>query len=1045
MALETKILEFPFTQGQNEGTDRTVLSPPQLAYVQNARYRKGQRLGKRHGYTSATSLDVDGAALGSGNGRLACLGPNFCVVDDRYYPRDSVAGAWQGPPESFDTGAVAGTRLFGKFPQFMPAPSFEPLNVQTDLNLGGIAGTANNLIGGMTLALGYVWTCCAYYVVADSTWIIRVVATDPATGRSVFQKDIDPEGGGTAPATVQQHPVLLSTGAGVVVLVYDHFTAGVKDGIRVRTLTTIAGGFSAEASFACIESAVNYDPSSNTGILLMYVLTGTPTEYTIARVTATTLAVVDSDTFTTGGNKTLLSCFGTASGLVWVGFTDASTGLRCHAYDASLNRTGSGTDWLATFATAVGPVVFSSRTSTTVAALANTSDTRITVFDIDATAVKSNGMSQFNTTLLSQPFTIEGRIYVWVRHLADPQLGVATLVRVPLNTEYTNNNIAPRVRSFPIEATLDDKDIDAPIAAGNSGPTLVTPLFTGSGYASLLLFTADSIVAGSTRLLRRFTVTTVRHRVEGVRHSPSCVVPIAGKYFVAGAQPMWVDQTGVYEAGFIQAPVSTAATIITGGGNLTINSAYSHTAIFESIDSNGLIEHSGPAVPRACATTANQTATVEFSNLELGKRWVRCKIYRTLANGSVFKLVGSVDASPAMAVSGVFTFVDTYADADITQNETIYTQLGQELAATQFPACSFAATGNGRMVCGGGFSNSLHFSKPFLAHICPEFADDDAFRVPLPSWPTGAAYLDNWVAFTREGIYLISGDGPDVAGEGRFSPAYRLPYALGCIDWRSVLVCEQGVFFQSARGLELLPRGFGPPVIMDQIEDTLATYPIITSARAFYSSSSGEQVLRWTAVADEVLNTTGVVITYDLTFKTWQVDTYSADYPAVFQSEWQGEPVMGSDTTFIGANGASRWHPFRVQSTAWSDAGLAIPMLVRTGDVRPWGTMAHGVVNRVGLLGRLKSACSLSCAKTTNQGTRTTSRTYTGIAPDPLAGSDVLLEVALGTTEQRDVNFLRFEASESSATEGVDLIGMIIEMSKDPQGFVLLGAADRIT
>ena len=97
MALETKILEFPFVQGQNEGTDRAVLSPPQLAYVQNARYRKGQRLGKRFGYTSVSSLDVDGAALGNGNGRLACLGPNFCVVDDRFYPRDSIASAWQGP------------------------------------------------------------------------------------------------------------------------------------------------------------------------------------------------------------------------------------------------------------------------------------------------------------------------------------------------------------------------------------------------------------------------------------------------------------------------------------------------------------------------------------------------------------------------------------------------------------------------------------------------------------------------------------------------------------------------------------------------------------------------------------------------------------------------------------------------------------------------------------------------------------------------------------------------------------------------------------
>ena len=387
---------------------------------------------------------------------------------------------------------------------------------------------------------------------------------------------------------------------------------------------------------------------------------------------------------------------------------------------------------------------------------------------------------------------------------------------------------------------------------------------------------------------------------------------------------------------------------------------------------------------------------------------------------------------------------DTYADADITQNETIYTQLGQELAATQFPACSFAATGNGRMVCGGGFNNTLHFSKPFIDRICPEFADDDAFRVPLPAWPTGAAYLDNWVAFTAEGIYLISGDGPDVAGEGAFSPAQRLPYALGCIDWRSVLVCEQGVFFQSARGLELLPRGFGPPVVMDQVEDVLETYPVITSARAYFSGVSGEQVLRWTATTSQAA-IAGVVITYDLTYKTWQVDTYSADYPVCFQGEWSTKPVLAPANTLIGGGGAGSWHPFRIQSTDYSDGGLAIPVVVRTGDVRPWGTLAHGVVNRVGLLGRLKSACTLNCAKTTNQGTRTTTRTYTGIAPDPLAGSDVALEIALGTTEQRDVNFLRFETSESSTTEGLDLIGMIIETSKDPQGFVLLGAADRIT
>lgn len=1047
MAAETNIIEFPFVAGQNEGIDRTVLPVPQFSYLQNVRYRKGKRMGKRNGYTSVSSLDVSGAALGNGNGRLSCLGPNFCVVDDRFYPRDQVAGAWQGPPQSFETGAIAGTRLFGKFPQFMPGSVFEPLNVQSDLNLGGVAGTALPLVGGMTVAQGYVWTCCAYYVVADTTWLVRVVATDPTSGREVFQKDFDPGGGGTAPATVQQHPILLSTGNGTVVLIYDHFTAGVKDGVRVRTLTTIAGGFSAEVAFACISSAFNYDPSSSTGLLMVYTLTATPATLTIARMNPVTMVATASANYAPGGAKTLLSCFGNTAGTVWVGFTDA--GVFTATFNVALVHQATTASFVGLFAAngAQGPIMYAERTATTVAALTQaTAITGLNCIGVDSTGtLNDERITQYNASALSQPFTIGGQVFIWARHTADPQLGVATLLRVPLASEYSNNNISPYVRAWPIEATIDDRDIDTPIAAGVSGTTLSVPRLSSLGYVSLLLFTADSIVAGSTVLVRRFMVAPVRHRSEGVRYSPSCVLPVGGKWFVAGAQPMWVDQSGEYEAGFIQAPVSTAATIITAGGSLTINSAYSHTAIYESLDTNGLIERSAPAVPRACATTANQTATVEFSNLEFGQRWLRCKIYRTLANGSVFKLVGSIDASPAMAVSGVFTFVDTYADADITQNETLYTQIGQELATTQFPACSFAATGGGRMVCAGGFNGRVgHFSKLFTPHICPEFADDDAFRVTLPSDWTGAAYLDAWVGFTREGIYTINGDGPDGSGTGAFAPAFRQPYQLGCIDWRSVVACDIGVFFQSARGLELLPRGFGPPVSQDQVQDAIETYPIITSARAFYSSSTGEQVVRFTATASEAA-TSGVVLTYDLTYKTWQIDTYSADFPACFQAEWQGEPVLAPATTLVGAGGAPSWHPFRVQDTGFDDQGLAVPMLWRTGNVRPWGTFAHGVVNRVGLLGTLKSACTVSCTKTTDKGSRTTTRTYTGIAPDPLAGDEVYLEVILAQAEQRDVTFLRVEGSESSTGEGVNLIGMIIETDNKPQGFRLLGAADRIT
>jgi hypothetical protein len=82
--------------------------------------------------------------------------------------------------------------------------------------------------------------------------------------------------------------------------------------------------------------------------------------------------------------------------------------------------------------------------------------------------------------------------------------------------------------------------------------------------------------------------------------------------------------------------------------------------------------------------------------------------------------------------------------------------------------------------------------------------------------------------------------------------------------------------------------------------------------------------------------------------------------------------------------------------------------------------------------------------KTTDRGTLATSRVYTGIAPDPLAGDKVYLAVALGRTEQKDVTALRLEMSESSATEGLAFIGLIIEHDQVVQNFRLPSPADRI-
>jgi len=832
------------------------------------------------------------------------------------------------------------------------------------------------------------------------------------------------------------------------VLIYDHFTAGVKDGVSVRVLTSLAGGFGAEVFFACLRSAANYDPFTPNGILFMYATAAL--QQTVARMNPATMVATASLTRATASAPTALSVFGNAAGLVWLGYTD-SGGIFTRALTSALVDNGGGASWVAKFADAIGPILFAARDAVSVVAMSDSSAAtgRINVMNLDASATQSPRQSQFNCKAISQPFTIGAQVFVWARHLAGAQLGVATLLRVPLYSEYTNNDVAPYVRSFPIEATLDDRDVDAPPALGASGPLWPTPLASSFGYVALIGYTRASIVAGgATKLLRGFLLVPVRHRSEGLRYAASCVVPCASKQFVASAQPMWVDQLGEYEAGFAQAPVSTAAPIVTAGGALTANSAYSWTAVYECIDANGLIERSGPAVPVSASTTANTTVTVQFSNLELGMRVVRCKLYRTAANGSVFYLVNSLDASPASAVTPGFTFVDVYADADIIQNEPLYINVGQELAASNFPACSFANTGGNRLWCGGGFTgNIVSASKQFFPHLAPEFADDDAFRVTLPAACTGMAWLDSQVLFTQEGIYVVSGEGPDGAGVGFFTLS-RLPFNIGCIDWRSVAVTDLGILFQSARGLYLLPRGFGQPVAMDQVLDTLTTYPIITAARSDYNAQGGadnsEQIVQWTAVADEAA-TTGVVITFDLAYKAFYVDTCGADYPATFLSGWSGDAVQSPALVTQGPGGASKWHPFRVRDAGFDDDGLSIDMRGVTGDVRPWGTFAHGAVNRAGLLAELRTACELELRLTTDRGeSHWKSRVYTAVAPDWITGDVVYLEAPLGMPEQRDVVSLRVSFHEDSTTEGAALFGLYIERQKQNQGWRLLAPRDRV-
>jgi hypothetical protein len=182
----------------------------------------------------------------------------------------------------------------------------------------------------------------------------------------------------------------------------------------------------------------------------------------------------------------------------------------------------------------------------------------------------------------------------------------------------------------------------------------------------------------------------------------------------------------------------------------------------------------------------------------------------------------------------------------------------------------------------------------------------------------------------------------------------------------------------------------------------------------------------------------GIVLVYDPRSGAWSVDTFAAAQPGLLLADWTGQRMIAQ------AKIVTDTHCLRHESDGFADSDQATTLRVRTGDIRPWGTFGHGVINRIGLVHELRSACTLSTTLTTENGSRTSTEVYSGSAPDT-AGTTQYLETSLNKDTLRDVNMLRVEISESSTSEGVALIHLVAEHDAKPQGFKLQPIGKRVT
>jgi hypothetical protein len=1010
----TDIADNLLTAGQNEGVERSVLPMPQLAGVVNARLRKQSRWGKRYGHASLSTTN-----LGTGTNSPRCIGGSsnggFAIVDDQCNGYNESTSTFVSPSFVMPATLATNPRIPGAVSGWLPDTSFFPVPARSFQR-------QKTTPCASCYAIGYLWTAIQYENPFNSTdQMIRVVATDPVDQTLVFVQEFT-----AAIATFGGifYPRLIACGS-TVVLTYVYVSAAATPTVMVRRLTSLAGQFGAETAITGVGVATGYDASaySSTSFLLA-----------VVRAAAVAyVALVDAATFAVGATQltpdvaTAISVVGSATAGVFVGYGTAPNITRVSVYPGALG---------AIIGTATVSIVYNQRPllclnpSGGVRVVFGSSvggSPSLGIFNVrDVSAAGTAGAnSYFQNGMypIANPFVVGSTIYLWAKTETGPASSYATLLRLPAPATFGAGGLVPI--SCPLEMSVQD---------------YVVSLGQGSTFVDLsgLPEHLPDRDYGGLRADRGHPVhrpgLRSDHRPRLPRHPGQALHGLGGSALCRGplrrlvelrahGRPHLGGRPRRQRAG-LPVPARDVRPTPGGGGSLTPSVTYYYTAIYKARKSSGRFEYSAPSIPVSVTMGGAQTSNLlAITTLAVTARpSVQVEIYRTLANGQTFYLNRVID-SDITAAGGRVTYTDLLSDATQASQQALYTQVGQTLPNAFPPASRFGCVGGQRLFLGGLVRPDLvQASKLILGDQSPSFCDSDAFRIVLPAACTGLAWMDVLVLFTAEGIYIASGDGPTDDGLGDFGNLTRMPYELGCIEPRSVKVIDDGCFFQTSRGLYLLPRGFGAPVPAgDNVMETLRSFRVITGAATV--TKDQEQSVLWSCV--ESTGGFGARVVYDIAHKAWSVDKYpsqtgTANASTCGMGQWlNGEVALFSDSTTRG---------LQVTSGGFAEAdGSGVAMSLETGDLRPFGTMSEGVISKIDLLAELRSACTLNVTKTTENNTASTSRVFALAAGDYNLGSLAVTETELGNSELRDVMSLRVQYSETSTSEGLAFIALSVE------------------
>jgi hypothetical protein len=367
---------------------------------------------------------------------------------------------------------------------------------------------------------------------------------------------------------------------------------------------------------------------------------------------------------------------------------------------------------------------------------------------------------------------------------------------------------------------------------------------------------------------------------------------------------------------------------------------YLYVTVREWIDSAGNIYRSPPSDPISITNATAGTNLISvyddpWENRNLGGdvqfNGAMIKVYRTVNNGTVFYNINGSDGVflPSGMIATAVT--DSVDDSGLIRNEILYTQgdRGGNSGMLEWwgpPPCRSLWRGSDRMIAGGlENEHRVQLSNLFYDGEQISWPENPAFYVQMAGVVNAVAALDTYyLAFCSDGIYLITGQGPDSFGVGSFDTPRKLTERITATNWRSIVETPEGIMFQALDGqIYIVQRGTFQVVQKSQgIHDSVGRAASTTASPSYAGQADVSDPTNWVmgAVYDQFENE---VWFFQQISNAW---VYQLDYGA-----WREEVSVATSSKYTISAGLTR-----VVSAGTSES-ISVVAAIRTYSGTPTG------------------------------------------------------------------------------------------------------------